>query len=366
MAWKVPVQRLSTIIVKEVPELKRQIARFASAALLLSMIALSSWAADDPAVLKSISYQKIEKGLEVTILLEGPFIFQSFTLTNPPRLAIDFSPVDRIEADLYYEIGTMGVTSLRTGEFAPQIVRVVFDFSDQIMPGVIKKIEGGIVVRLSTEEPQPAVPVKEEPKVAPRIKPKAAEAAAEIAPKENFYNTMIGLNVGSYKIPDARFAEVYKDEATPIYGLTLSRTLVSLGNFQFDISAEARLYKKTGAATVSQEEAKFTMMPIISIAPRLLFQTKFALFFAGGGVDFYSYKEESTLATTTGSASGWHYQAGLYFIPPSVEFLRIKLYYKFTKLQALQNDIQVELGGNEYGVGLCFGFNFLNGALVNR
>jgi hypothetical protein len=351
--------------------LKRQIARLASAALLLSIAVVSSWGAEDPAVLKSISYQKLDKGLEATILLEGPFVFQTMILTNPNRLAIDFSPVEKIEAELYYEVNAMGVTSLRTGEFAPQIVRVVFDFSDQLLVYEIKKIEGGIVVRLSTEEPKPPVTGKEAQKVAAEVKQRVAEAVREeAAPKENFYNTMVGFSVGSYKIPDARFAEIYKDEASPIYGLNLSRTLVSLGNFQFDISAEARMYQKTGAATVSQEEAIFSLSPIISIAPRLLFQTRYAILFAGGGLDFYSYKEESALYGTGGSisnsASGSHFQAGVYLIPPTLEFLRIKLYYKFTKVKALENDIEVELGGNEYGVGLCFGFNFLNGALINK
>jgi hypothetical protein len=357
------------IIIKEALELKRQITILAAAVLLLSMVGLSAWAAEDPAVLKTISYQKLDKGLEATILLEGPFIYQAFTLTNPNRLAIDISPVEKIEAELYYEVNAMGLTSLRTGEFAPQIVRVVFDFTDQILAYEIKKFEGGIVVRLSTEELKAAVEVKEAPQVAAKIKAKPAGRVREEVPevqKEGFYNTMIGLSVASYQIPDTNYGEVYGPEAAPIYGLNLSRTLISLGNFQFDISAEARLYKKTGAATVSLEEAKFTMFPIISIAPRLLFQTKYALLFAGGGPDFYSYKEESVLATTTGSKTGYHFQAGVYIIPPTIDFLRVKLYYKFTKVKAVENGYEVELGGNEYGVGLCFGFNFLNGALINK
>ncbi len=339
--------------------------------MLMSIVIASSWAADDPAILKSISYQRLDKGLEATILLEGPFVFQTFTLTNPNRLAIDFSPVERIEAELYYEVNVMGLTSLRTGEFAPQIVRVVFDFTDQMLAYEIKKIEGGIVVRLSAEAPKPPVPVMDEKKIEAEVQRRLAQAIRrEIPPKENFFNTMIGLTVGSYKIPDARFAEIYQDESAPLYGLNLSRTLASVGNFQFDISVEARMYQKTGAATVSQEEAKFSMVPIITIAPRFLFQTKYIMPFAGAGLDFYSYKEESPLygdiGSISNSVSGWHYQAGVYLIPPTLEFLRIKLYYKFTKVRAIENEIEVELGGNEYGVGLCFGFNFLSGALVNR
>jgi len=370
------------IIFKEALELKRQITILASAVLLLSMVGLSVWAAEDPAVLKSISYQKLDKGLEATILLEGPFIYQAFTLTNPNRLAIDFSPVEKIEAELYLEVNAMGLTSLRTGEFAPQIVRVVFDFTDQILAYEIKKIEGGIAVRLSTEEPKAAVAVKEAPQVAAKVKAQLAERVREEVQevqKEGFYNTMIGFFVGSYLIPGEDFKAVYKNEkgevTAPIYGLSLSRTLVSVGNFQFDISAEARLYQKTGHATITGEEATFTMLPMISIAPRLLFQTKYALFFAGGGIDFYHYKEKSTLLpvdlypdqSISNSASGSHYQVGVYLIIPKLESLRVKLYYKNTTVTATENKINFELGTkNEYGIGISYGFNFLNGALINK
>ena len=359
--------------------MKRQITILASAIVLLSMVGLSVWAAEDPAVLKSISYQKLDKGLEATILLEGPFIYQAFTLTNPNRLAIDISPVEKIEAELYYEVNAMGLTSLRTGEFAPQIVRVVFDFTDQMLAYEIKKFEGGIVVRLSTEELKAAVEVKEAPPVAAKVKAKPAERVREEVQKEGFYNTMVGVFVGSYLIPGDDFKAVYKNEngkvTAPVYGLSLSRTLVSVGNFQFDISAEARLYQKTGHATITLEEATFTMLPMISIAPRLLFQTKYALFFAGGGIDFYHYKEKSTLLpvdlypdqSISNSASGSHYQVGVYLIIPKFESLRVKLYYKNTTVTATENKINFELGTkNEYGVGLSFGFNFLNGALLNR
>ena len=63
--------------------MKRQMTVLVSAALLLTLFGLSVWAAEDPAVLKSISYQKLEKGLEATILLEGPFIYQAFILSKP-------------------------------------------------------------------------------------------------------------------------------------------------------------------------------------------------------------------------------------------------------------------------------------------
>lgn len=361
-------------MIKEACELKRQISIFVSIVLLLAIVGLSSWATEDPAVLKSIRYQKMAKGLDVTILLEGTFVYQAFTLADPNRLAIDLSPVDKIEADLYSEVNALGVTSLRTGEFAPQIVRIVVDFSGQLLPYEIKKIEGGILLRLSTEAPPAAKPVAEARKVAPPAREKRPERVAQEVQKEGFYNTMVGLSIASYKIPDKRFEEVYGPDASPIYGLSLSRTLVSLGGFQFDLSAEARLYNKTGAATVSQEETKLTMFPVISIAPRLLFQTKYVMFFVGGGIDFYHYKEKSLLLpvdlypdqSISNSVTGSHFQAGVYIIPPTIEFLRIKLYYKFTKVSALENDINVDLGGTEYGVGLSFGFNFLNSALYNR
>jgi hypothetical protein len=70
------------------------------------------------------------------------------------------------------------------------------------------------------------------------------------------------------------------------------------------------------------------------------------------------------LAETSGWASGDHFQGGLYIVIPGMENLRIKLYYKYTRVTATEEEIEVGLGGPEYGLGVSFGFNFLDKALL--
>jgi hypothetical protein len=175
---------------------------------------------------------------------------------------------------------------------------------------------------------------------------------------------MFGLSYGSYQIPAARFKEVYGPDTTMTFGLSLSRTLVQTGGFSLDLEGGIRVYSKTGAATLSQDTAEFKMTPI-SASARLSYQWKFFQAFVGYGFDWYSFTETSAVMTTTGNANGHHFMAGVYLIPPVLDgMLRLKAYYKFTKVTASANGFDVDLGGNEYGLGLSFGFNlFTKGVL---
>jgi hypothetical protein len=49
---------------------------------------------------------------------------------------------------------------------------------------------------------------------------------------------------------------------------------------------------------------------------------------------FLSLKEASDLVTTRRTAQGWHSQVGTYVIIPGLDFLRVKLYYKYTRAKA--------------------------------
>jgi hypothetical protein len=150
-----------------------------------------------------------------------------------------------------------------------------------------------------------------------------------------------------------------------ILGFSLSRALVQVGGFSLDVEGGLRFYSKTGASTLSQEATTFKINPMISLSARLNYEWKYVQLFVGGGLDWYSYAETSTIANTTGKSNGSHFMAGIYLIPPVLDsMLRVKIYYKFTKVAATANGITVQLGGNEYGVGLSLGFNlFKQGVL---
>jgi hypothetical protein len=178
-----------------------------------------------------------------------------------------------------------------------------------------------------------------------------------------FYNTTVGIQLGTYRSPDSRFQEVYGNKTSLQPGLNLTRTLLYVQGFQVDLSLEAREFSRTGAATLGGEQTKISVIPL-SAAGRLLYQTDYVIPFIGAGGDWYHYNEESTIANTSGWARGYHFQGGVYIVIPGAESLRVKIYYKYTKVTATANEIAVKLGGPEYGIGLSFGFNFADGGVL--
>jgi len=329
------------------------------------------------AVVKGISVVVSDRTLEVAIAIAGECGFQTLTLDNPSRLVVDFSPAAKIEAKAITEVNAFGMSNIRTGMFQPRIARVIFDFSGEIPAYEIQKTSTGVTVKF-TRPAEPAAkitvpPVQEKP--APPVQKPAQKAERparrEKAPAETageswpagFYNMTFAVFGGSYSSPSPDFKDVYGGETALQYGVNLTRTLLNAKGFQVDATFELRTFSKTGKATLSGDEAKFSMTPI-TIGGRILYQAKYVMPFIGFGADFYKYEETSALANTSGSANGAHFQAGLYVIFPKVEFLRLKIYYKYTKVTAAADGFNVGLGGPEYGFGLTFGFNVLKKAML--
>jgi hypothetical protein len=322
------------------------------------------------AVIKSVGYVKTDTGLEISVRIDGDYLHQASVLSSPNRLVIDIAPAQRIEARPAYDVSAFGVTTIRTGQYEPQISRVILDFSGPIPAFDIQKTAGGLLIiigiapKAAEKIAAPAVSVKTVREKRPVRKEEVEAPAAEaegptIGP--GFYNTTAGIMIGTYKNDSGRFGEVYGSGTSIQYGINLSRTLLYFRGFQLDVSGEARTLSKTGQSTLSEDEAKFSMIPL-SLAGRLLFQTRYAIPFVGFGADWFNYSEKSVLADSSGSASGYHFQAGVFIVVPGRDNLRIKLYYKFTRVTATENEIEVQLGGPEYGVGVSFGFNVLNRA----
>lgn len=117
-----------------------------------------------------------------------------------------------------------------------------------------------------------------------------------------------------------------------------------------------RSFSKTGSLTKTQEETKFSLTPL-SLGVRYLYNLKRVALFIGGGVDFMSYKEENVIADVSGSTTGFHASGGFYFKIPSLEFLNIVAYVKYTSATATENEIDVSLGGFEVGGGISLGFD---------
>jgi opacity protein-like surface antigen len=335
-------------------------------AVLAIVLSLSAQIPDSGlAVIKSIGYVKTDAGLEISVRIDGGYLHQTSALSSPNRLVIDVAPTSRVEARPAYDVNAFGVTTIRTGQYEAQISRVILDFSGPIPAYDIQKTASGLLITIgiapkATEKI--AAPTGEK-RPAPKEEVEAPAAEAEgpaIAPA--FYNTTAGIMIGTYKNDSGRFDEVYGSGTSIQFGINLSRTLLYFRGFQLDVSGEARTLSKTGQSTLSGDEAKFSMIPL-SLGGRLLFQTKYIIPFIGFGADWFNYSEKSVLADSSGSASGYHFQAGVFIVVPGRDNFRVKLYYKFTKVTALENEIEVPLGGPEYGIGVSYGFNVLNKAV---
>ena len=347
--------------------------------LVLAAFAINAWGAEGKpgqsmTTVKSIGYIKVDKGLNVTVRIDGEFVSQAMVLSGPNRLVIDIAPAQKIEAQPYYEVNVLGLASIRTGQFQSSIARVIFDFSGPIPAYDIQKTETGFTVKLGMEEKReekPAAPPVETRQV-PVAKEAKEEAKTEVTENEvteypGFYNTSVGIILGTFQSPSQDFRDIYGQTTDMQFGLNLTRTLVYYNGLQLDVSLEARKYSKSGFALLdgvaTSIGTKFSMTPI-SLSGRLLYQTEYIIPFVGFGTDWYSFTETSDLHSTSGSTSGYHFQAGAYLVFPWFDQIRIKLYYKFTKATASVNGFDIGLGGNEYGVGLSFAFDlFKKGVL---
>jgi len=320
--------------------------------------------------LKNISFQKIDDQIEVKIEVKGEFYYQILGLTDPSRLVLDFWPVEKILTNPYLEIHEFGVEGIRTGKFQQQVNRVVFDLSEKHPSYKIKRVDGGIdLVFWHGEEFKEKVEKVREEAVVKEEKIKEVKGAQEIKKVEikeaitgkkleveKIENSMIGFSLGSYNVQDERFKNIYGEGKEAIFGLELSRLVYNTKNHNFDVCLGVQFFSKTGASTATNEETKFSMRPI-SLSGRYLFKIKDFFPFASIGLDYYNYKEKCVIQNTSGSTTGYHFQAGIYYQIPKFTPIKIKLYMKYTKAKAKENNFEVDLGGTELGINLVYGFN---------
>lgn len=156
--------------------------------------------------------------------------------------------------------------------------------------------------------------------------------------------------LGRYEIPDSRFKQVY-EPGGGIRGLFMSSSLP----FGFDLYAEIKEFNKKGKLTYTQEETSFLLVPL-SIGLRYVYPGGILMPYIGGGADFYFYYESNAIAKTMNIVSGVHFLTGLYVSIGRNSPVRLNGRIKFTRLVAREGEIEVQLGGFEYGAGLAIVF----------
>ncbi len=140
-------------------------------------------------VVESVTTKVVDTHLEVLIRVQGPYTFETFDLSAPKRLVVDVKPSERNLCEPVISVNTHGVLRIRTGQFQPQVSRVVFDLMDEKPSSRISSDAEGVKVSFWVEMPG-AEPVFKEveqesraerrPVAAP--KPQAAPPASVRAP----------------------------------------------------------------------------------------------------------------------------------------------------------------------------------------
>jgi hypothetical protein len=176
-------------------------------ALGIAAPAVSAQETGTPSEIKEITYQKVDDQLQVFIKIEGPFTFETLEVQAPQRLVLDFHSVTKISAAPVVEVNDVGVTSIRTGQYQPEVARVVFDLGDKAPSHSLTQVENGLKVVFwiqaepPQETPKPAE-VKEEPVKPAETKPAEVKTEKPATEGRRSFFVRVAGGMAFYAMPD--------------------------------------------------------------------------------------------------------------------------------------------------------------------
>lgn len=118
-----------------------------------------------------------------------------------------------------------------------------------------------------------------------------------------------GASVGYFMMQDARYKDVYSSGGLT-YGVNLSYQVFDW----MEIRGEFNLFQQNGELTLTQEQTKFSMTPIV-VGVRVLLMKRKITPYIGLGANIISYKESLPvrMGDESGSAVGFHGEGGVYY-----------------------------------------------------
>lgn len=325
--------------------------------------------------LQNLRVEKKERVLKVLIHLNRMKTFEKFTLDNPPRLVIDFFQVKEFFCDSNIPVDHWGIKEIRVGKYEPDITRVVFDFTEKQPLYEIKRQGERLVVSFWKEEVPKKSGSKEEkikkafPKEEPplqekknlRKEEKKEEVLSKQVPssgpkfREKRGTTVhLSLQEGFYFMHSAHFQEVYGKGMWFIGGEV---------GFRFPVIRENHLSFLMGFNHIkgygegSYKKSRVQMTPISLSVVYLREMGRFTPYI-GVGVDYYNFSEDSPEVYENPLYSketwGGNVQLGAYIsLFPS---LSLNLFGRYHEVGFQEGPLDLELGGNEYGLSLSYNF----------
>lgn len=158
------------------------------------------------------------------------------------------------------------------------------------------------------------------------------------------------LFIGHYDLSESRFKAAYHGGGI-IAGIGLSVPVVQ----NFNLYIEAKGFHKSGELTYSKEKTQLFLLPV---SFDILYTVHLGPVtpYVGGGIDFHFYFETNPIGNIADYSTGYNFQGGTYFHFSKNFPVLINLKIKYYKANKMVNDLKIELGGIEYGVGLAFVF----------
>ena len=167
----------------------------------------------------------------------------------------------------------------------------------------------------------------------------------------------LGVGGGLYFIQDADFQDVY-GKSTGYFGGEMNFFFPIKNREGIALAVDVKSISASGLSTETEEEVKLKLLPL---SFSILYMRHYSRLvpFVGLGGSIFSYEEtyppSFAIPSTKGSAFGLNLQLGTYI--KVVESLSFKIFFKFYDARTKENDLNINLGGNEYGVGLAYHFN---------
>ena len=334
--------------------------------------------------LSKISWQQTDDQIEVLIECPRNTPYDNFSLMNPNRLVIDLMGITQVTSAAMIEIDEMNILSVRSALNRPGVARVVFNFGDRVPLYRIEEKDNGLQVifleneaELSTLEPaREEKPAREKTEMVaetaqqketvsrpdrvkisrPAATSSRSESRENAAPDTAKKKMAVGFSSGYSAFQDTAFKEAYGEGGVFFKG-EFSFYLPGTTN-NLDIWTGVSYFQKDGQLTFTKESIQL-QMTTFSLAVRYLKSFDRFTPFGGIGIDYIVYKEilpeDFMVASTGGSHLGFHVQAGVYYdVLPALSF-KAQLRYIWSK--TTENDIEVNLGGIEYGLGIIYRFN---------
>lgn len=203
--------------------------------------------------IKEVSFQKTKTNKIVIFLkIEGAFQYKIIELNVPKKLAIEFSPIQKISIEPWFDIQDTQLSSVRVEKVQAEVARVVLDFAERIPVFKIIPVDAGFKIELIFEEtftmeqePKKIEPIKEKPAIIEeKIQKEALKEIPSRKAEPNYY-ILVKSGFGKLIDPDIHaqssfqlygetgtLAEHYRLDQSLIYGLILGKCF-TINNINF-------------------------------------------------------------------------------------------------------------------------------------